>query len=143
MNNPAETILAADASKGIITSAGKQPGRGPEWINSQRAVVLLTNKNLVCGQWTIPLDQISEAKLTRIRSLFGGGQVLTVRTHHNENFQFGMQLNPAWTNQQALPLTLENGKVKSSPLNIALRIFLIGYLIYLAYEKYFSGPASH
>jgi hypothetical protein len=138
LNHPTETVVASDASKGIITSSDKQIERGLDWVTSQRAVVLLTDKNLVCGQWTIPLNEITSTKLIKINSLFGGGQVLSVQTADNRNFQFGMQVNSEWTNQQVLPLTAENGKVKNSPFSIALRLFLIGYLIYIIYEKYFS-----
>lgn len=137
LNHPAETVFAADASKGIITSANKQVERGLDWITSQRAVVLLTNQKLVCGQWTIPLNEIISAKLIMVKSLFGGGQVLSVQTV-GRSLQFGMQINPEWANQKVLPLTIENGKVKNSSFSIVLRLFLIGYLIYVIYERYFS-----
>ena len=139
LENPNEKVLAADASKGIVTTSNQDIQRGLDWVTSQRAVVMLTDKKIICGKWTIPLDSISTAQLLKINSLFGGGQVLKVQTADNKNFQFGMQLNPEWTNQQLLPLTLEKGQVKNSAFSIVVRIIAIGYLIYWLYERFFAN----
>ncbi len=139
LENPNEKVLAADASKGIVTTTDQNIQRGLDWVTSQRAVVMLTDKKIICGKWTIPLDTISTAQLLKINSLFGGGQVLKVKTADNKNFQFGMQLNPEWTNQQLLPLTLEKGQVKNSAFSIVVRIIAIGYLIYWLYERFFAN----
>lgn len=96
-NSPNEKVLAADASKGIVTTTNQDIQRGLDWVTSQRAVVMLTEKKLVCGKWIIPLDNISTAQLLKINSLFGGGQVLKVQTMDDKNYQFGMQINPEWT----------------------------------------------
>lgn len=53
-SNPTERILAADGSKGIITKEDKGIERGLDWVTSQRAVVLLTDKRVKCGHWDIP-----------------------------------------------------------------------------------------
>jgi hypothetical protein len=132
-------VLAADASKGIVTTTNHEIQRGLDWVTSQRAVVLLTDKKIVCGKWTIPLDRVSKAQLLKINSLFGGGQVLKVQTTDDKNFQFGMQINPEWTNQQLLPLTLEKGRVKNSVFSIVVRIIGISYLIYWLYERFFAN----
>ncbi len=100
---------------------------------------MLTDKKIICGKWTIPIDTISTAQLLKINSLFGAGQVLKVQTSDNKNFQFGMQLNPEWTNQQLLPLTLEKGQVKNSAFSIVVRTIAIGYLIYWLYERFFAN----
>ncbi len=83
-----------------LRSSNQDIQRGLGWVTTQRAVVLLTDNKIVCGKWTIPLDTISTAQLLKINSLFGGGQVLKVQTTDDKNYQFGMQLNPEWTNQQ-------------------------------------------
>ena len=135
LENPNEKVLAADASKGIVTTTNQDIQRGLDWVTSQRAVVLLTDKKIICGKWTIPFDTISTAQLLKINSLFGGGQVLKVQTTDDKNYQFGMQLNPEWTNQQSLPLTLEKGRVKYSAFSIIVRLVAAGYLIYWLYER--------
>jgi len=139
LNNPHETVLASDACKGIVTVTNQDIQRGLDWVTSQRAVVLLTDKKIICGKWTIPLDTISSVQLTKINSLFGTGQVLKIQTTVAENYQLGMQLNPEWTNQQTLPLILEKGQVKYSVFSILVRIVLVGYLIYLLYERFFTN----
>ncbi|MHC1774847.1 MAG: hypothetical protein AB9834_05465 [Lentimicrobium sp.] len=139
LDNPSEKVLAADASKGIMTTSNQEIQRGLDWVTSQRAVVMLTEKKIACGKWTIPLDTISTAQLLKINSLFGGGQVLKVQTTDDKNYQFGMQLNPEWTNQQRLPLTLEKGQVKHSAFSIIVRLIAVVYLVYWLYERFIGN----
>ena len=131
-----ENVLAADASKGIITKQNNDITRGADWIVSQRAVILLTERQVVCGKWQIPIDNISNATLVRIKSLFGGGQVLKIDTKDNESYQFGMQVNDEWIKQNTLILTVENGKVKTSTFSWIIRIAAVGCLIYLLLQKF-------
>jgi hypothetical protein len=138
-SNPNEKVLAADASKSIVTTANQDIQRGLDWVTSQRAIVMLTDKKLVCGKWTIPLDTISKAQLFKINSLLGGGQVLKVQTTDGKNYQFGMQLNSEWTNQQHLPLTLEKGQLKHSAFSVMVRLIALGYLIYWIYELFIAN----
>jgi hypothetical protein len=138
LDNPYEKVLASDASKGIITTSDQDIQRGLDWVTSQRAVVLLTEKRIVCGKWTIPLNTVSSAQLLKIRSLLGGGQVLKVQTTDGNNYQFGMQINSEWTDQQHLPLTLENGQVKNSAFSIIVRLLVVGYFIYWIYEEFIA-----
>ena len=139
LDNPNEKVLTADASKGIIITTNQDIQRGVDWVTSQRAVVMLTDKKIVCGKWTIPLETISTAQLIKINSLFGDGQVLKVQTTDDKNFQFGMQFNPEWTNQQRLPLTLEKGQVKHSEFSIIVRVIAVGFLIYWIYERFIAN----
>ena len=129
-DNPTEKILAADGSKGITTKGNKGIERGLDWVTSQRAVVLLTDKKIKCGQWDIPLEKIENAQLLKINSLFGQGQVLKLKTKDDNHYQFGMQFNPEWTNQNVLPLTLEQGQVNTSTFSLIVRLILVGYIIY-------------
>jgi hypothetical protein len=134
-DNPNERVLAADASKGIMTKENNEIKRGFDWTTSQRAVLLLTNKRLKCGEWDIPLEKIDSAELVKINTTFGPGQVLKITTNDQDNFQFGMQMNQEWTKQSALPLTLEKGKLKYSLYSIIIRLILVGYIIYWIIEK--------
>jgi hypothetical protein len=129
-SHPTEKILAADGSKGITTKGDKEIERGFDWVKSQRAVVLLTDKKIKCGHWDIPLESIESAQLLKISSLFGQGQVLKLKTKDDNHYQFGMQLNPEWTAQNILPLTLKKGQVRTSTFSLILRLILIGYAIY-------------
>ncbi|UXE67184.1 MAG: hypothetical protein KA713_09295 [Chryseotalea sp. WA131a] len=133
IDNPSETVVAADASKGIVTTDNQDVRRGIDWVNSQRAVIIMTTEKIVCGKWTIPIDNISTAQLVKINSLFGGGQVLKIRTLDNTNYQFGMQLNDDWSVQRVLPLTIENAQTKYSTFSIIMRLFAIGCVLYGLY----------
>lgn len=132
-DNPNEKILAADASKGIVTKENQNIQRGSDWVTSQRAIILLTDKKIICGKWTILLDSITTAQLLMI----GSGQVLKIQTEDGKNYQFGMQFNPEWTNQQTLPLTIEKGQVKYSLFSIIVRLIFVVFLIYWIYERFF------
>lgn len=134
-DNPNEKVLAANASKSIMSNTNEDIKRGIHWVTSQRAVVLLTEKKIVCGKWSIPLDTISSAQLIKVNSLFGGAQVLKIHTVDEKNYQFGMQLNAEWTDQTILPLTVEQGRVKYSVFSIILRIIVVGYLIFWLYQR--------
>lgn len=136
LNHPDEQVLAADGSKGVATHSNEDITRGLHWVTSQRAVVLLTNKKIVCGKWVIPLDQIEEAQLLKIASFMESGQVLKIKLKDGQHFQFGMQTNPDWTRQQVLPLVLEEGKLKYSAFSIAIRLFVAGYFLYWLYERF-------
>lgn len=133
-DNPNEIVLAADASKGVITKKDQDIQHGANWVTSQRAVILLTDKKIVCGKWIISLDEISAVQLIK----YGSGQVLKIQTNNGIHYQFGMQTNPEWTNQQILPLTLEKGQVKYSFFSIIVRLILIGYIIYFIYSRFIS-----
>lgn len=139
LSNPNERVFAADASKGIMTTTNQDIKRGLNWATSQRAIVMLTDQKIICGNWIIPLDTISTTQLVKINSLFGGGQVLKIQTTDDKNYQFGMQLNPEWTSQKKLPLTLEKGQIKHSTFSTIVRLIAVGYLIYWIYERFIAN----
>ncbi|MGL5436285.1 MAG: hypothetical protein ACRDBO_12940 [Lachnospiraceae bacterium] len=134
-DNSNEKVLAADASKGIVTEKNQDIQRGLDWVTSQRAVILLTDKKIICGKWIILLDTIATAQLL----VLGSGQVLKIQTEDGKNYQFGMHFNSEWTNQQTLPLTVEKGQVKYSFFSITVRWILIGYLICWVYERFIAS----
>jgi hypothetical protein len=134
--NPTEKVVAADGSKAITTNGDKDIERGLDWVGSKRAVVMLTDKRVKCDNWDIPFENIETAKLLKISSLFGQGQVLKLKTKDNNYYQFGMQFNPEWTDQNVLPLTLEQGKIKTSTFSLIIRLIAIGYLIYWVLSRF-------
>lgn len=131
-----EHVIAADASKGIITKQNSDIKRGTDWIVSQRSVIFLTERQIVCGKWQIPIDNISNASLIKIKSLFGRGQVLNIDTKDNQSYQFGMQTNDEWINQNTLDLTVEDGEVKTSAFSWIIRIVAVGYFVYILLQKF-------
>ena len=132
-----EKVLAADGSKGIIVKSNDGIHKGKEWITAQRSVILLTEKQIICGKWNIPLKDISQAKLTRINSSFSGGTVLSINTAHNKSYQFGMEHNIEWYTQKVMPFTTDVGKAKKSLFNWVVQIIAIGFLVY--YICFYKG----
>jgi len=100
---------------------------------------MLTNSKIVCGKWIIPIEQIQSSQLLKIRSLFGDGAILKIQTAEGISYQFRMQINPEWTEQQIIPLSYEQAKIKHSPFSIIVRVIAIGYLIYWAYERFIAN----
>ena len=122
--------MASDASKGVLAGEDKVVRRGMNWVASQRAVILLTDKRIVCGKWDIPLDTVTHAQLVRVRTLLGSAHVLKIATTDRGYFQFGMQGNDEWVDQEVLSLTLSRGRLRYSPFSLIVRIALIGYVVY-------------
>ena len=138
LEHPDETVLAADACKGIVNNSDRELEWGLDWVGAQRAVILLSDQKIVCGGWTIMLDDVESAQLIRINSLLGGAQVLKIQTKDDRYYQFGMQINPDWTRQTALVLQAEKGQLKYSTYSVLVRLLLIGYLLYWIYDRFFS-----
>jgi hypothetical protein len=135
-SHPGETILAADASKGIMTDGPKPIEKGASWVGAQRAVIILSDKRIKCGKWDIPLEEIVEATLVRLHTRISGGQVLKISTRGNRHFQFGMMSNKQWEEQNALPLSIEKGKVSYSLFSIIIRVLLVAFLAYYLYRQF-------
>jgi hypothetical protein len=127
---PSEKILAANATKGVRYLENQTMMKSTDWIGSQRAVLLLTNRKIVCGKWEIPLEDINNSELIKIKTLDGPGQILKISTKNQGYFQFGMQVNRQWDEQTALSLIVSKGKVKYSMYSIIIRIVFYGVLVY-------------
>lgn len=138
LEHPNETVLAADACKGIVNNSDRELERGLDWVGAQRAVILLSDQKIICGRWTIMLDNIESAQLIKINDLISSAQVLKIQTKDGRYYQFGMQINPDWTRQTALVLQVEKGRLKYSTFSIVVRLLLIGYLLYWIYNRFFS-----
>lgn len=133
---PNDKVFAADASKGIITNGNQDIKRGANWVTSQRAIILLTKSQIICGKWIIPLEEIESSELFKISSIFADGMVLKIQTKNDVNYQFGMQFNTEWMEQNILPLTIEKTKVKYSAYSIIVRLILVGFWVFWLYNRY-------
>jgi len=132
---PNEKILASDATKSIKTQAEKQIERGVDWVVSQRSVIILSDKRIKCGKFEIPLENIEKVEMLIFNTLFGKGQVLKVKTKDDENYQFGMQINPQWKSQNILTLTFANTTIKYSWFSIIVRVIIFFYILYWVYKR--------
>jgi hypothetical protein len=129
---PDAQVIAAGATKARRFGSASEIRAEPGWITSRRGALILTTEKLVVGSWTIPLATITSATLVRIKMLFAESLVLKVSTDSGRHYQFGLQYNPTWEKQTALPLAIEDDKLKYSVFSIVLRIgvvILLGWLL--------------
>ena len=135
--HPDEKIILCDASKAIELSEDKDPEYGKEWITARRCSVIITDKTIVAGNWTIPLDDIDVSELIKFNSLVGKGMVLKVKTKNGKHYQFGMQYNKNLEKQNALTFdSIREGKIKKSLFSKVIRILALGYILYKVLEYF-------
>ena len=134
--HPDEKVIAASGVKGVKSTPKSEVDTGAKWIVSRRAVAILTDKRIKCGDWDIPLSTINSAELINLRGLISKGQLLNISTVDKVGYQLGMQLNKDWLNSEHLKLEYVNKKIKISTFSWVMRIALVFYLAYLIYERF-------
>lgn len=132
---PGERVIAASGVKGVKSTPKTEVDTGAKWIVSRRAVAILSDQRIKCGDWDIPLEEIESAELINLRGLISKGQLLNISTRDNIGYQMGMQLNPDWLNSDQLNLQYVNKKIKISTFSWLMRIVLILYLVYHVYKR--------
>ncbi|MGD1906776.1 MAG: hypothetical protein ACFB0C_12375 [Leptolyngbyaceae cyanobacterium] len=100
---PGTTVVAAGAAKGRQFRQAAPVQREMGWITAKRGALILSESELCCGDWHIPLTEIQAASLQPT----AGGMVLKVATASGLYYQFGLSRDPAWQQQTVLPLEIE------------------------------------
>lgn len=134
---PNDKIITASGTKALHGKIEEDLTYNVKWITSVRNVLILTDKRLYSGKWNIELDQIEEANLVKIKQLLISGFVLKIRTKDQNFYQFGLQYDPIWLDQNILDMKIEEGKVKMSLFSLLLRFVSIIILILLLRELIF------
>lgn len=91
---------------------------------------MLTETQLICSDWVISLEMISDAMLLDLT----GGYVLKVSTLAGEHYQFGLNKNLAWATQSVLPLVTQKGSIQYSIQSLVLRAIGVVGLIWYLYQ---------
>lgn len=133
--HPDVEVVIADGTKARRVKPNGEAQYDLGWVTARRGVLMLTTKELVCGDWTIPLPGIQEATLLHI----SGGSLLKISTKDGLEYQFGMQRNPAWEKQKVFPLKIEEGVLKLSKLSVILRLLLLIWLAYIMGQRYMQN----
>lgn len=128
--HPREQVLAAGACKMVERRQDEPATHGPHWILARRATLLLTDTHLVCGPLRLALEDVAQATVVELRTLLAKGMLLKVATRDGRHLQFGLQHDPAWTAQRALPVTVEQGRVQHSWASVLLRVAILAFLGY-------------
>ena len=114
------------------TAEGENLRYSLNWVVSRRAILKVMPDALVCGDWRIPYDQIDDAILFSIWTLYPGF-LLRVRSGETV-YQFGLNWNPFWKKELPFPVSREKGKLKYSTFSIIARIALLGYVAYILWK---------
>ena len=118
-----------------VTKARKMETNSPVqyelgWVASRRGILVLTETQLICSDWVISLEMISDAMLLDLT----GGYVLKVSTLAGEHYQFGLNKNLAWATQSVLPLVTQKGSIQYSIQSLVLRAIGVVGLIWYLYQ---------
>ena len=115
------------------TAEGDDLRRSWNWVTSRRGTLKVMPDALVCGDWRIPYDDIDEAILFSIWTIYPG---FLLRVKSGDTiYQFGLNWNRFWKNDLPFPVSREKGKLKHSAFSIISRILLIGCIIYWIWSK--------
>ncbi|MBM4032530.1 MAG: hypothetical protein FJ291_12195 [Planctomycetes bacterium] len=115
------------------TAEGEEIRFSLNWIVSRRGILRVMPDALVCGDWTIPYQDIDEAVLFSLWGLFVPGYVLRIRSR-GRIYQFGLNWNPFWKRELPFPVRRQKGKLQHSGFSIVVRLVFVGYLIYFAWK---------
>lgn len=140
--NPGESILASGPSKLIVTDGDVPVRRGTDWVSATRGCFFLTDRRLLIGSWSLPLDQIVDARYVE-GGLLPKALVLKFSTVEGRHYQLGVAHDPAWFEQQALPLARDDAGIAHSAFSILARlavVVLIGHS--LATGKFLPSDPS-
>jgi hypothetical protein len=136
--HPDVEVLIADATKARKVNSNEVAQYEVRWATARRGVLMLTSKELVCGDWTIPVSHINEATLLHI----SGGSVLKISTTNDLHYQFGMQRNSAWEKQPLFPVKVEQGALKFSTTSLIIRLLILLWVAYLIVQSYLQNGLS-
>jgi hypothetical protein len=131
---PNSSIVIADATKAQKLYEDTEAVYGTNWAFSRRGVLILTEDELVCGSWEIPLSTVSKATLVHIKTFITNSGVLKVSTLDGQHYQFGIPFSPPWEQQAVLKLDHENIDPKYAAISVAARLIVVVVIILLAVQ---------
>ena len=117
------------------TAEGDAARYSHNWAFSRRAMLQVWSDRLVCGDWTIPYATISEAVLLTVRQMFRPCHILRVRTVER-TYQFGLRATDYWAGELPFQVSREKGRLGYSAFSIAVRLVIVGYLLYHLWERF-------
>lgn len=122
------------------TAEGDQRKYGPNWVTSRRGSLKVFADRLECGDWRIDFTEIKDAVLFSFRSFFLRipGYILTVETE-DRTYHFGINgWGRFWKGDLPFDAKRENGKLTFTWFSIIVRVLLVGYIAYVAWQWFAS-----
>jgi len=117
------------------TAEGGDVRRSFSWAVARRGVLKVMPDSLVCGDWTIPYDQIEDATLFSFWSLCLPGFILRVKTG-GRIYQFGLNWNPFWKKDLPFTVKREAAKLGHSAFSIAAQVVALIFVLYWLWKKF-------
>ena len=113
------------------------PRRSQNWALSRRAWFHIYDDRIECGDWVLPFDRITNAKVYITKQTLISVSVLQLEVS-GQVYQFGF--NPWARPISKLPLEITQGRVKlkNSPFSILVRVILVGYIVYLIWDYFYK-----
>lgn len=115
------------------------PRYSASWATARRAQLVAYEDRLECGDWTIRASDVEEAVLYEARTLLIVPVFVLVVSLSDRVYQFGM--NPWCKMKDHLPFEArhERTSLGYSKVSLVVRLLLLGYLAYWAYQRWFAG----
>jgi hypothetical protein len=119
---------ATDREKG-------DPRASFNWVLSKRSTLKFYDDHIECGNWNFPNAEISGAILFRTKTYFFNTPVLQF-DYKDKTYQFG--LNPWAKPEKYLKVNFneEYTKLKYSKFSLGIRIFILGYILWLILKNH-------
>lgn len=132
--HPDERVIVAGGSKARKLDGDQEIERGLGWVFAKRATLILSDRAIICGSWTIPLSSIDDATLLRTSGMFSEAFVLKVATNSGEHYQFGLPYDPRWEEQNVLEANVDETEIAYSMFSLAIRILLVAFIVWQMVE---------
>ena len=115
---------------------GDQMKYGPNWAFSRRAPLKVFDDHLECGNWNINTNEIENAVLYSIKSIFlFPGYVLKIETKE-KCYHFGLNWGKFWKGELPFQIRREKGKMGYTKFSFLLRLVLLAMIVYYLWEKF-------
>ena len=126
-----------------LTKATRAEGddirRSFSWVASRRAMLEIRGDSMVCGDWTIPYDEIDEAVLFSTKQMFIIPVYVLRAKSKGKVYQFGLNPNRFWNGELPFPVHREKMRLGYSTYSIAVRVILVAFVIYLLWDRFGRG----
>jgi hypothetical protein len=124
-----------------VFAEGAQLKHGPNWILARRGRLKIFEDHLECGNWTIEYRDIKNATLYSVRQYIivipVPGYVLKIETE-DKAYHFGLNPNRYWKNELPFPVERQKGRLRFSLFSIAVRLIVLGYVVYFLWRMLFQ-----
>lgn len=133
--NPNKKVLVYGATKARKSKKDIRLQYGLGWVVSRRTTLMLTENELICGNWFIPIKEITKSQIQIIKSIFGKGYLLIISTSTGDNYQFGLMSDKKWLEQDVLNLEKVENEFTYSLFSKLIRICILIWIVKLIIDS--------